>query len=69
MPFSSINNISISVNNSNSTSGFFKQAYHANPCADKKWGGSSSYISTHLFLKFSNISTGNNVSLWTCKSW
>ena len=29
-------NISTSVNNSNLTSVFFKQAYHANPGADKK---------------------------------
>ena len=33
--FSTINNISILVNNSNSASVFFKQACHANP-ADKK---------------------------------
>ena len=29
-------NISISVNNSNSTSAFFKHTCHANPGADKK---------------------------------
>ena len=32
-----------------------KQACHANPDAEKKWAGSSSYISIHLFLKFSSI--------------
>ena len=34
--FSTINNISGSVNNSNSSSVFFKHVCHANPCADKK---------------------------------
>ena len=29
----------------------------------KKSAGSSSYISTHLFIKFSNTSVSNNVSL------
>ena len=44
---------------------FFKQAFHANPGADKKRAGSSSYISMHLFLKFSNTSASNNVALGT----
>ena len=35
MPFSTINSLSISVNNSNSTPVLFKQACHANPGADK----------------------------------
>ena len=35
IPFSTINNILISVNNSNFTLVFFKQAFHANPGADK----------------------------------
>ena len=36
MPFSTINNISTSVSNSNSTSVFFfRNACHANPGADK----------------------------------
>ena len=34
--FFNINNISISANNSNSSSVFFKQACHASPGADKK---------------------------------
>ena len=63
MPFSTVNNISVLVDNSNSTLVFFKQACHANLGADKKWAGSSSYISIDLFLKFSNISASNNVSL------
>ena len=35
-PFSAINKISVSVDNCNSTSVFFKQASHANPGADKE---------------------------------
>ena len=42
---------------------FFKHACHANP------GGSIPYISTNLFLKFSNTSASRNVSHWTYKSW
>ena len=69
IPFSTTNNISISVNNSNFTPAFFKQACYANPGADKKWAESNSYISIHLLLKFSITSATNNVSLWTLKSW
>ena len=69
IPFSNIINISLFVNNSNFTPVFFKQACFANPGADKKWAGSSSYILIHLFLKFSNTSASNNVSLWTYESW
>ena len=65
--FSAISNISILVNNSISTSLFLKQGCHTNPGADKNWAGSSSYISIHFFLKFSNTSASNNVSLWTYK--
>ena len=36
IPSSTINKISILVNNSNSTLVFFKQACHANPGAEKK---------------------------------
>ena len=36
-------NVSLFVNNSNFTPVFFKQASHANPGADKKLAGSSSY--------------------------
>ena len=68
IPFLTINNISLSVNNSNFTPVFFTQVYHANPGADKKLAGSSSYISIHFFLKFSDTSVNNNVSLWTYKS-
>ena len=58
----SINNISVSVNNSNSTSAFLKYACHANPDADTKRAGSNSFISIHLFRIFSNTSAHNNVS-------
>ena len=62
VPFSTINSISTSVNNSNFTFVLFKHACHANPGADKKWAGSSLYISIHLFLIFSNTSASKNVS-------
>ena len=47
--FSTIMNILLFVNNSNFTHVFFKQAYHANLDADKKWAISNSYISIHYF--------------------
>ena len=69
IPFSTIDNISLSVDNSNFTPAFFKQACHANPGADKKWAGSSPYISIHLSLKFYKSSARNNVLFWIHKSW
>ena len=48
IPFSAINNISISINNFNLTPVFFKQACHANPGADGEWAGSSSYVLMHF---------------------
>ena len=51
IPFSAINNISISLNNSNSTLVFFKHGCYANLGAD------------HLLRKLSNTSANNNVSL------
>ena len=51
MPFSTINNISILGNNSNSTFVFFKQACHANSGSEKKWAGSNSL---NLMQKLSN---------------
>ena len=56
--FSIISDISISVNNSNSTTIFLKSDYHANPGADKKW----TYISMHLLRKPSNTAGSNNKS-------
>ena len=52
----------MSVNNSNFTSVFFKQDWHANPGADKKLEGSRTYISIHVPLNFSKTSASNNVS-------
>ena len=52
MPFSIINNISISV-----------KRFHAKPGAAKIRAGSSSYTLKYVFLKFSNTSDNNNVSL------
>ena len=63
MPISVISIISQSVNSSNFTPVLFRQACHANQDADTKYTGSSSYILRHIFLKFSNISASNNVSL------
>ena len=42
IPFSTINNILISVNSSNSTLAFFKVACQANPGAERNFAGSSS---------------------------
>ena len=42
IPFSSIINISLSVNNSNFMFVFFKHACHPNLGDDRKWAGSSS---------------------------
>ena len=67
--FPTIRSISIFVNKSNSTFFFFNYACHANPGADKKGAGSSSYISVYLSLKFSKTLASNNVSDRTYKSW
>ena len=63
IPFSTINNISISVKRSNFTLDFFKAACHAKPGAERNFAGLSSYILIHILLKFSNTSANNNVSL------
>ena len=44
-------------------------AYHANIGGDKKWAGSSSYISIHLLRNLFNTSESINISLRTYKSW
>ena len=62
-PFSTINNISISVKRSNFILVFLEAACHANPCAVRKRAGSSLYISRNIFPKFSNTSTNNNYRL------
>ena len=61
--FSTINNISISVKISSFILVYFKAAFHTNPGAEKNFAGSSSYISMHILLKFSNTSANNNFSL------
>ena len=63
IPFSTIINISISVNRSNFTFFFFKAACHANPGAEEKISRSSPYISTAILRKFLNTSASNNASL------
>ena len=50
----------MSVERSNFTFVFFKAACHANPGDERNFAGLSSYISRHMFLKFSNASTNNN---------
>ena len=62
IPLLSFLTASLSVINSNSILVFFKHAFHANPGALKKRAGSSSYLSMHLSLKFSNTSASNDVS-------
>ena len=58
--FSTINNISTSVNRSNFTFLFYNAAYHANPGAVRKRAGSSSYNLRKIFWKLSNRSAVNN---------
>ena len=41
IPFSTITSISMSVNNSNFTSVFFKSSYHASPGAERNFAGSN----------------------------
>ena len=48
------NSISMSVKRSNFNLVFFKAACHANPGAVRKQVRSSSYISRHIFQKFSD---------------
>ena len=69
IPFSTINNISISVNKSNSTSVFFKAAYRANRKGERNIAVCSSKISKSIFLKFSKALANSNFSLWRYKSW
>ena len=61
--FSIINSISASGKRSNFILVLFTAAYHANPGAERKRVGSSSYFSRHIFWKFSNTSANNNKSL------
>ena len=69
IPFSTIDNIFISLKRSNFTLVFFKAACHANPRAERNFAESSLCILIKIFLKFSNTSAKNSVLLWTYKSW
>ena len=59
--FSTINSISVSVNNSNFTSAFLKTACHANSRAERSFPGSNLSIFKHIFLKFPNNDICQNV--------
>ena len=68
-PFSTINNIFISVKITNFTLVFLKAACHAKPEAQIKFARSSSYIPMYIFWKFWDTSGNKNVSLWTYNWW
>ena len=55
--------MSISLSNSSITLVFLKATCHVNPGAKRNFAGSNSYISKHIFLKFSKTTATNNVSL------
>ena len=63
LPFSIISYISVPVSTSSLIFVFFTHACNANPCAKRKLAGSSLQISSHLFVKLSNMFTSNKVSL------
>ena len=69
IPFSIINNMSISVIRSSSTRVFFKVAGHAKLGAEINSPGSSSYIAIHILLEFSRLSARGNTSLVRYKSF
>ena len=54
IPFSTISSISMPASNSSSTLVSFKHLCHEKTGTKRKQTGSSSYISKHLLLKFSN---------------
>ena len=56
------------VNSSNFTSVFSKADYYVDPGSVRKRAGSSSYISRHIFRKFSNTLGNNTISLQASKS-
>ena len=69
IPFSTINNISISVSRSNFTLVFFEATCHVNPGAEKNLTGSSSYVLRHIFQNVIHTWAKNSVSLWKYKSY
>lgn len=69
IPFPTISNISLSVNNFSSTYVFFKCAFHDNAAGEWKWAGSSSCILIQFPKKLSNASASNMTSLWAYRWW
>ena len=56
IPFSAINFVWISIDSSGLTFVFCRTVCHDNLGAERNWAGSGSYVSMHLFWKFSNTS-------------
>ena len=48
---------------------FIKAGCHAKPGAVRKWAGSSSAISCHIFENLSDKSPNSNILLWKYVSW
>ena len=69
IPFSTIINILLFANNSNFNLHILNKLAMLIQVQIKKWAESSAYVLIHLFLKLSNTSAINNVSLWTYISW
>ena len=63
IPFSTIDNLSISVKRCNFTLVFSEAAYHGNAGPERNFARSSSYILIPIFLKVLNTSANNNVLL------
>ena len=63
VPFSTIYKISVLVKRSNFTLVFLQTTCHANLEAERNFRESNSYISRHIFLRFSNTSANNNALL------
>ena len=58
-PFSTINNMLISVKRFDFALVDFHAPGHANSSEERNWAESSSYILRHVFWKFSNTSADN----------
>lgn len=67
--FSLYSSIPTYVSSFDSTSDFFRHAWHANPGADQKWAELISYILIHLLWKLLNTFVSLNISLRTSRSW
>ena len=66
--FSTVNNLSISVNRPNSTFVFLKAASHASPVGEKNDVGQV-YLFYYIFRKFSNTSESKSLPLWSYQPW